>query len=341
MGQVFEYKHRYGLENYTFVFPFERDFDSNESTLWMQKNWQHSITSSIAYVVLIYLGQKLMESRKPWDLARPLAYWNLGLAIFSIFGVIRMTPEFIWSIGSNSLEYSMCTASFAQGVTGFWTEMFAMSKVVELGDTAFIVLRKRPLIFLHWYHHITVLMYTWHAYKDHTASGRWFIWMNYTVHAFMYSYYALRAFHMRFPKHIPMIVTTLQITQMVFGIAIAVHNYRLKNSGGYCQQTYENLYFSFTIYFTYFLLFCNFFYHAYLKKNNRYAAHKKVDSPVANGHSVANGHAANGHVEKNGHVSNGHAVSNGHTNGHIANGHAEKNGHVSNGHVKKRAVRAE
>jgi len=259
-----------------------------------------------------------------------LTFWNAGLAVFSICGMLRMTPEFIWSISSNSLSYSMCTASFAQGVTGFWTWMFAVSKVVEFGDTAFIVLRKKPLMFLHWYHHITVLMYTWHATKDHTASGRWFIWTNYTVHAFMYTYYTLRAFRVRFPKQIPMVVTTLQLLQMVFGVSIAIHNYRLKSSGGACQQSYENLYFCFTIYFSYFLLFCNFFYHTYLKKNNRYAASKKVDSSVANGHSVSNGHTANGHT------ANGLS-----TNGHIANGHAETNGHISNGHVKKRATRAE
>lgn len=72
-----------------------------------------------------------MESRKPFHLDSLLFLWNAGLAVFSIFGVIRMTPEFIWSWSGpgNSFAYSVCTASFAQGVTGFWTEQFAMSKV--------------------------------------------------------------------------------------------------------------------------------------------------------------------------------------------------------------------
>ncbi|VBB27116.1 unnamed protein product [Acanthocheilonema viteae] len=160
-----EYWPYYGLENYLYTMPFEAKFNMMESTKWMQENWFHSITSSIAYVISIYIGQKLMESRKPFCLDNLLIAWNFGLALFSLLGVYRMTPELLWSVRENSFEYSICTASFAQGVTGFWTEMFALSKVAEFGDTVFIVLRKRPLLFLHWYHHVTVLVYTWHAYK--------------------------------------------------------------------------------------------------------------------------------------------------------------------------------
>uniref|UniRef100_A0AC35U5Q2 Elongation of very long chain fatty acids protein n=1 Tax=Rhabditophanes sp. KR3021 TaxID=114890 RepID=A0AC35U5Q2_9BILA len=266
----YDYERTYSLGNDSFVMPFEKNFDTRRSTTWMQENWYHSFTWSIGYVAAIYVGQKIMRNRASFKLDTPLLLWNLGLAIFSICGVLRMTPEMYWSIFDNSMTYSICSASFSMGVTGFWTEMFAMSKVAEFGDTAFIVLRKRPLIFLHWYHHITVLAYTWHAYKDHTASGRWFIWMNYMVHAVMYSYYALRAAKIRVPKFAAMITTILQILQMVGGVSIGIAVYRIKSSGGQCQQTWENLFFSFGIYFSYFLLFCQFFYKAYLSNNNKY-----------------------------------------------------------------------
>jgi len=37
------------------------------------------------------------------------------------------------------------------GATGLWVQLFILSKIPELIDTFFIVQRKRPLIFLHWY----------------------------------------------------------------------------------------------------------------------------------------------------------------------------------------------
>uniref|UniRef100_A0A1I7V0C8 Elongation of very long chain fatty acids protein n=1 Tax=Caenorhabditis tropicalis TaxID=1561998 RepID=A0A1I7V0C8_9PELO len=273
----YDYNPKYGLENYSIFLPFETTFDARRSTSWMQNHWYQSVTASAIYVGVIFTGKKIMEKYKPFQLDTPLFVWNSFLAIFSILGFLRMTPEFIWSWSAegNSFKYSICHSSYAQGVTGFWTEQFAMSKLFELIDTVFIVLRKRPLIFLHWYHHVTVMIYTWHAYKDHTASGRWFIWMNYGVHALMYSYYALRSLKFRLPKQMAMVVTTLQLAQMVMGVIIGVTVYRIKSSGEYCQQTWDNLGLCFGVYFTYFLLFANFFYHAYVKKNNRYTEVKK------------------------------------------------------------------
>ncbi|KIH45001.1 GNS1/SUR4 family protein [Ancylostoma duodenale] len=104
--------------------------------------------------------------------------------------------------------------------------------------------------------------------------------MNYGVHALMYSYYALRALRIRLPKQIAMVVTVFQISQMIMGIYVGITVYRMKSSGEQCQQTWENLGLCFLIYFTYFLLFCNFFYHAYLKKNNRYTGGTKATVKV-------------------------------------------------------------
>jgi len=260
--------------NYSYELPFEQEFDEPSSTKWMQRNWMHSFSLSLLYVVGIYVGEYVMrQSKSGFDLKWPLFLWNAGLAIFSIMGVWRMSPEFFHVLFVNGFEYSMCNASFAHiGVTGYWTQAFALSKVIEFGDTAFIVVRKRPIIFLHWYHHITVLMYTWHAYQEHCAAGRWFIWMNYTVHAVMYTYYALRAIGVRgIPKWVPLTVTTMQLAQMVAGCVIALNSYYIKTyTQRSCQQSYSNLYFSASIYGSYFLLFAHFFYKAYLCRSGKH-----------------------------------------------------------------------
>jgi hypothetical protein len=264
------------LYNYSLLLPFEEGFSPVPSTLWMQQNWYHSLTLSLVYAICIYVGQKIMSRRSAYELDSLLTVWNTILAVFSIMGALRMSPEFFHALLNHGFQYSVCTGGFERIMaSGFWTEMFVFSKALELIDTIFIVLRKRSLIFLHWYHHITVLIYTWHAYKDSTAAGRWFVWMNYTVHACMYSYYALRSCGWRFPKWIPMSITSMQLAQMIIGCLVSFMAYRVKAKGQFCQQTYENLYFSFAIYFSYFLLFARFFYDVYLKRGNRYAKHEK------------------------------------------------------------------
>ena len=155
------------------------------------------------------------------------------------------------------LHQAVCTASFIteDRVAGLWTFLFVLSKVMELFDTAFIVLRKQRLIFLHWYHHISVMWICFYSYVDMASSCRPFVVMNYTVHSVMYTYYTMKALRVRVPRALAMMITSLQMVQMVLGglITCLVHHYKL--SGLSCATSYEQNRLSLLSAFVYFSLF--------------------------------------------------------------------------------------
>ena len=160
-------------------------------------------------------------------------------------------------------------------VSNTWIWLFSLSKVLELIDTVFIVLRKQKLIFLHWYHHITVLLFTWFAFSHLSSIGRWFSAINYAIHWFMYSYYAIRTLNIVVPKGIAKLITSAQIFQMIFGIFVTLYALNRKSNGHKCMTPYSVLYWALALYFSYFILFVNFFIHSYLKSSK--AVQSKTD----------------------------------------------------------------
>lgn len=55
---------------------------------------------------------------------------------------------------------------------------------------------------------------------------------------------------------------------MVVGVYVSVYAWSKKNNDGYCRVTYENIFWSLFMYFSFFLLFSNFFINRYIKPNN-------------------------------------------------------------------------
>ncbi|XP_056636835.1 elongation of very long chain fatty acids protein 6-like [Diorhabda sublineata] len=255
--------------NYTYLFNFESDFIHKKTLKWMEENWTSSFYYVGLYVFVIFGGRYWMQNRPKFELRTLLVAWNLMLATFSIMGACRTLPEFTHILTHHGLYHSICIPSFVEQdkVSGFWAWMFTLSKLPELGDTVFIVLRKQPLIFLHWYHHITVLLYSWLSYAETSASARWFMVMNYCVHSLMYSYYALKAMRYSPPKQLAMIITSLQITQMLVGCAISLWVRRLILRKTDCHITILNNSLALVMYFSYFVLFVKFFYYSYMSRN--------------------------------------------------------------------------
>lgn len=135
--------------------------------------------------------------------------------------------------------------------------MFAFSKVLEFGDTLFILLRKQKLIFLHWIHHILTLVYCWYSLFSLPAHSRWLAAMNFLVHSFMYSYYAVMASGWRIPRGAAQCLTAMQILQMAIGLYTQVQ--ALVLSERVCRVPPSMAWFGATMYALFFALFTKFF----------------------------------------------------------------------------------
>ncbi|CAG0880310.1 unnamed protein product [Darwinula stevensoni] len=269
---------------YFFVFDWELDTDWAECVhMWLMDHWPLSFVFAALYLILVFWGRHWMRNRPAWEMKKSLIAWNLFLSVFSILGASRAIPEFYHSIRGNSLYYSMCLGNHLKHnpVVANWGILFAISKVIELGDTAFIVLRKQRLLFLHWYHHITVLLYAWFSCAQGIPTARYFATLNYTVHALMYPYYLARAAKIRVPRRVAMFITLFQLTQMIFGVYANAYSYFAKKAGLHCETPWENIYVSALMYLSYFLLFLNFFIDAYIRH-----AFKGMKNAAAQGKSV-------------------------------------------------------
>ena len=94
---------------------------------------------------------------------------NVGFSDLSFFGLYlpEVVDRYVGRVfmGLESLLVTKASYSFGSGSCGLWVALFIYSKVPELIDTLFLILRSREVIFLHWYHHITVLLFCFQSYR--------------------------------------------------------------------------------------------------------------------------------------------------------------------------------
>lgn len=254
-------------KNLNHMFNPELNWNQSYWQKWHHDNWSLCLYLALCYVFAVRFGLFYMKERKPYSLRIPLAIWSTFLAIFSIIGSYYLVPTLILLLKRDGFHSAVCDNKFAQNsMVAYWSWLFVWSKIVEFGDTAFIVLRKQKLLFLHWYHHALTVICVFTYFPGMVAINIWTGSMNYLVHSFMYSYYALRAIGVKMPKFIAITITTLQIAQMIIGLFVAFYELAMKLRNTSCEITLPQAIFSFSVYSSYFVLFVNFFIRSYFQK---------------------------------------------------------------------------
>lgn len=245
---------------------FENDYKGHSTIEWTRANSHIPIAIATFYLAFVYFGPRLMQNHNAMRLKPLFATWNLCLSLFSVIGSFRLIPPLVAALMDphKGLQYTVCadpTLWVMDGPAGLWLTLFIFSKVPELIDTAFLVVRKKPVIFLHWYHHFTVMLYCWHALHTTAAPGIWFAAMNFFVHSVMYGYYfATNVGLFKYVRPIAPVITTLQIAQMVGGTAIMLKcAWESSSAGAGCSIEQSNLAMGLGMYLSYFALFAVFF----------------------------------------------------------------------------------
>merc|ERR1712176_1444434 len=256
---------------------YESEYDPVPLHSFMKENWYFPYVIVVMYLTLVFYGQNIvMKDRESLKGYRNImAVWNLALSIFSFIGTIRLFPYGIHNIVNMSAEDLFChnaRSTFGFGSTGLWILLFTLSKTPELIDTFFIVIHKKKLIFLHWYHHASVVFATWSTYVDENPICIYFCLLNYWVHSIMYFYYFLTAMQVHKNPRLkwimpnPIFITFFQILQMVIGTTLTVANLYYYFTVPTCNVKANNIALMTFIYASYLVLFCQFFIGRYFVK---------------------------------------------------------------------------
>jgi len=149
---------------------------------------------TIGYLVTVYSLQHIMKDRKPINLKSIMIVHNGLLSFFSL-ALLVLVIENLIPLWRQGLFYSLCT--FEKYPT-FYNLHFLyyinyVFKFYELLDTVFLLLGKKKLEFIQWYHHAATLWLTYTQIAGR-STVQWIpITLNLTVHVLMYYYFFMTA----------------------------------------------------------------------------------------------------------------------------------------------------
>ncbi|KAJ2081016.1 Fatty acyl-CoA elongase/Polyunsaturated fatty acid specific elongation enzyme [Coemansia sp. S100] len=235
--------------------------------------WREVGLGMVVYLGTIFGIQYLMRSRKPFKLTRLAQVHNLFLTLISLVLLILYVEKLAPILSEGGLFYSVCDVRAWTQPLELLYYLNYLTKWIEFTDTVFLALKKKPLQFLHVYHHTLTMVLCFTQLNGATSVSWVVITLNLFVHVIMYFYYFLAScgIHPWWKKY----VTTLQIVQFIIDLGfvyyctyqlIASRYYPTLPHRGTCAGTEEAAIFGCALLSSYLLLFIQFFQRTYSKK---------------------------------------------------------------------------
>ncbi|CAF1564925.1 unnamed protein product [Rotaria magnacalcarata] len=196
------------------------------------KNWTlmndvfPTVMIAIVYIFAIIFGRLWMKNQKPFELRNFMFIYNILQVIFCSY--VTYESAYVWyeerySFLCQPVDYSYRKTAIRACAACWW---YYILKIADLTDTIIFVLRKKDnqITFLHVYHHLTMLFFSWYGGKYVAGGQSIFISiLNSFIHIIMYAYYGLSACGSHIQKYLwwKRYLTQAQIIQF---IAVILHS---------------------------------------------------------------------------------------------------------------------
>lgn len=215
------------VENYNELIDGKRD-PLVDSWLFMQSPLPVTAILLIYLYFVLKLGPQLMKNRAPFQLKNVMIAYNAYQVLFSTwlcgqaFYVKNAVPYLLNHSCNNPAQNKEFQETLSR--CAWW---YFFSKIVELLDTVFFVLRKKQsqVTFLHVYHHAITMFFSWGYLKFLPGEQGVVIgFLNSLVHVVMYFYYLIAALGPKYQKYLwwKKYMTWIQLTQFCIMLAYLV-----------------------------------------------------------------------------------------------------------------------
>jgi len=178
------------------------------------------VTITVLSLISLFSLQHWMKDRKPYQLKSLTLAHNVFLTSLSLVMFLGAAHGAYLKYQSQGFWSGLVCEQLPSPIQGplyFWSYIFYLSKFYELIDSYLMVLKKKPLIFLHVWHHFIMPYVIWSGLHGKWCMALWTsAFWNSFVHVVMYYYYTIASFGYNpwWKKYL----TMLQIYQFVSGV---------------------------------------------------------------------------------------------------------------------------